>query len=151
MRIEATSVDDYLSKLPEDRIEPMTRLREVINANLPDGFVETLGYGMPAWVVPHSLYPGGYHCDPKLPLPFLNIASQKRHMALYHMGLYANEPLMEWFVGEYPNHAPVKLDMGKSCVRFKKPAHIPFDLIGELVTKMTPQAWIDIYESAVKR
>ena len=151
MRIEATSVDDYLSKLPEDRIEPMTRLRAVINDNLPDGFVETLGYGMPAWVVPHSLYPGGYHCDPKLPLPFLSIASQKRHMAFYHMGLYADEALMEWFVGEYPKHAPVKLDMGKSCVRFKKPAHIPYDLLGELVARVTPQDWIALYERAVKR
>ena len=129
----------------------MASLINVIRANLPDGYEEIINYGMPSWVVPHSLYSAGYHVNPELPLPFLSLASQKRHIGLYHMGVYANPPLLAWFVEAYPKHCKTKLNMGKSCVRFKNVANIPYDLIGELCTKMSPQAWIDIYEAQVKR
>lgn len=151
MNIKASSPDEYLELVPEDRKEPMTRLREVINANIPDGFQETMSYGMIGWVVPHSIYPAGYHCDTKLPLPFLSIASQKNFIALYHMGIYADGKLMSWFQEEYQKQVPTKMDMGKSCLRMKKAANIPFELIGELVSKMTAQDWIDLYETNLKR
>jgi len=140
----------YINQLQKDRQGAITQLRDVINKNLPSGFVEVINYSMPGWVVPHSLYPSGYHCDPQLPLPFLSIASQKNFVALYHMGIYASPKLMEWFVNKYPNHCPKKLDMGKSCIRFKKVENIPYDLIGELATKMSPQGWISLYESNIK-
>ena len=144
------SVAAYMKDLSDDRRKPVTKLRAVIRKNLPKGFKECIGYNMPAYVVPHSLYPGGYHCDPKLPLPFLNFASQKSHIGLYHMGIYADKKLMAWFTREWPKHVSTKLDMGKSCIRFKKPESIPYDLIGELCTKMTPEDWIALYEKNVK-
>lgn len=150
MTIKATSVDDYLSKLDEDRQAAMIKMRKVIKKNLPKGFQETLNYGMPAFVVPHKLYPDGYHCDPKLPLPFISFASQKNFIALYHMGIYANPDLLKWFTEEYPKHCKRKLDMGKSCIRFKKIEEIPYDLIGELCAKVSPKDWIDVYEANVK-
>ena len=151
MKIEASTVKEYIDALPDDRKKAVTQLRKVIKKNLPKGFKEQLSYGMPGWVVPHSKYPGGYHCDPKLPLPFLSVASQKNFVAVYHMGIYANPDLMAWFKAEYPNHCKRKLDMGKSCIRFKKVEEIPYDLIGELVSKISPDDWIDIYETHVKR
>lgn len=147
----ANSVDEYIKNLSPERAEAIRTLRETILNNIPKGFREVIGYGMIGYVVPHTLYPAGYHCDPKLPLPFLNIASQKNFIALYHMGLYANPKLLEWFTTEYPKQVSTKLDIGKSCVRFKKAEHIPYKLIGELMTKMTPQDWIDLYESAFKK
>lgn len=150
MNIKAESVDDYISKLPEERQVVLKKLRKIIKKNLPKGFKETLGYGMPAWVVPHSKYPDGYHCDPKLPLPFINIASQKNYIAVYHSGIYADPTTHKWFTEEYPKHAKRKLDMGKSCIRFKKMDDIPYDLLAELFTKFTPEAWIDLYEKAIK-
>lgn len=151
MKIEAKSVEEYLAKIPEDRQPAINKLRETILNNLPEGFVETLSYGMIGYVIPHELYPPGYHCDPKLPLPFANIASQKNFIALYHSGIYANPELLQWFVSEYPKHTKRKLDMGKSCIRFKKMDDIPFELIGELMRKMTPQDMIDLYEKNTKR
>lgn len=151
MKIEATSPDNYIEQLPEDRQAPMQKLRAIINDNIPAGFEEAMNYGMIGYVVPHSAYPAGYHCDTKLPLPFMNIASQKNFIALYHMGIYANPTLMQWFVAEYPKHNKRKLDMGKSCIRFKKMEEIPYDLITELVQKMTMQEWIELYEANVKR
>lgn len=150
MKYQATSPDDYISQLPEERQQAISKLREIINKNLPKGFQETMSYGMIGWVVPHSTYPGGYHCDPKLPLPFMNLASQKNFIAVYHSGVYASEELMEWFVSEYPNHAKRKLDMGKSCIRFKKMDDIPYDLIGELSSKVTVDQWINTYETNLK-
>jgi uncharacterized protein YdhG (YjbR/CyaY superfamily) len=141
----------YLSALPEERREPMRRLRDTIAGSLPEGFEERLSYRMPGWVVPHSTYPAGYHCDPKLPLPFVNIASQARHIGLYHMGLYANSELLEWFVAEYPKHVRTKLDMGKSCIRFKKPEAIPFELVGELMKRMTVDEWVALYERGLRK
>jgi hypothetical protein len=151
MQIEASSPDEYIEKIPQERKAPMTRLREVIKSNIPPGFEECMNYGMIGYVVPHSIYPAGYHCDPKLPLPFINIASQKNYIALYHSGIYADEKLLQWFQEEYPKHMNTRLDMGKSCIRFKKPENIPFELIGELMTKMTVEDWIGIYEKSIKR
>lgn len=146
MKIPANSVDAYFEALPEERKEAMQKLRNTILKNLPKGFVEELNYGMPGYVVPHSIYPDGYHCDPKLPLPFICIASQKNFIALYHMGIYADDTLMKWFTNQYPKYVKTKLDMGKSCIRFKKTEEIPYNLIGELISKMSVKDWIDIYE-----
>ena len=148
MKIEAQSVQEYLENLPEERKEPIEKLRKIISENLPKGFEEQLSYGMIGYVVPKSIYPKGYHCTPELPLPFLSIASQKNSINLYHMGIYADEKLLLWFQEEFPKHSKKKLDMGKSCMRFKKPEDIPYELIGELARKMTPQDWIEMYGNA---
>lgn len=147
MRIEATSIEEYLANISEDKKDAIVKLRAIIKQNLPKGFDEQLSYGMIGFVVPKSTYPKGYHCTPELPLPFLSIAAQKNFVALYHMGIYADQKLYNWFVSEYPKHSNSKLDMGKSCIRFKKPDQIPYDLIAQLCTKMTPQNWIDLYEN----
>ncbi len=151
MRIDANSPEEYINKLPEDRKEAMVKLRQTILKNLPKGFSECISYGMIGYCVPHSLYPAGYHCDPKQPLPFMNIASQKNFMAVYHMGLYAKKQLLDWFTKEYPKHSKAKLDMGKSCLRFKKTEDIPYKLIAELTKKMSAAEWIKIYEANFKR
>ena len=150
MQFKAETILEYISQLPEDRKEPISKLRNIINQNIDRGFEEVLSYNMPGLVVPHSLYPDGYHCDPKLPLPFLGIASQKHFIAVYHMGVYASPKLLEWFISEYPKHCSTKLDMGKSCIRFKKMENIPYDLIGKLASKMSAENWIQLYESNVK-
>ena len=151
MKSQPTTADAYIDRLPEGRKVPMRRLREVILENLPGGFEETISYGMIGYVVPHSLYPPGYHCDPKLPLPFLNIASQKNHIGFYHMGIYANKELMAWFKKAYADTVPARLDMGKSCIRFRNPDQIPYPLLGELCTKMKVAEWVDLYERTIKR
>ncbi|MCQ0111416.1 DUF1801 domain-containing protein [Zhouia amylolytica] len=151
MQYKATTIQEYIEQLPEDRKGAIQKLLGIIRSHIPPGFEETLSYGMIGFVVPHRLYAPGYHCDPKLPLPFVNLASQKNYIALYHSGIYADKNLYEWFVVEYPKHATTKLDMGKSCIRFKKMSDIPYDLIGDLMTKMTPQQWIALYEKNVKR
>jgi hypothetical protein len=145
---DAKNPEEYINSLPEDRKVHMEKLRNVILKNLPKGFQEGMGYGMMGYSVPHSIYPKGYHCKPTDPLPFMGIASQKNSINFYHMGIYANEALYDWFVAEYPKHSSRKLDMGKSCIRFKKFEEIPFDLIGELVTKISVEDWIATYESA---
>lgn len=145
------TVEDYMKNLPEDRREVMEALRKVIKKNLPKGFEETMNYGMIGYVVPHSIYPSGYHCDTKQPLPFMNIASQKNNIAFYHMGIYAMPELLDWFVGEYPKHAKSKLDMGKSCIRLKKMDDIPYELIGQLVKKVSVKDWINSYETNLKK
>lgn len=146
MNSRATTVNEYMAELPEDRKMAVSELRKVILKNLPRGFKEEMSYGMIGYVVPHSLYAPGYHCDPKLPLPFMNIASQKNFISLYHMGIYANDKLMKWFTEEFAKRSKTKLDMGKSSIRFKKPELIPYDLIGELAAKITVQNWIELYE-----
>lgn len=151
MQSKATTPEQYLSELPEDRKEAILKLRNAIKENLPQGFEEVISYGMLGYVVPHSIYPSGYHCDPKLPLPFINLASQKNFIALYHMGIYANKNLESWFVSEYPKHVKSKLDMGKSCIRFKKMDDIPFDFIGELAAKVSLEDWISNYEKAYRK
>ena len=150
MKYEANSPEDYISQIPEERQPVLSRMRDVILKNLPRGFEERMSYGMIGYVVPHSIYPEGYHCTPELPLPFMNIASQKNFVALYHAGIYGSEELLTWFQTEYPNHCKRKLDMGKSCIRFKYMDDVPYELIGELTQKLSVQDWIDIYESAVK-
>jgi len=147
MQSKATTVDQYLEELPEDRKAAMSELRKVIKKNLPKGFTEGMSYGNMGWSVPHSTYPAGYHCDPKVPLPFLGIASQKNFVAVYHMGIYANPALLKWFVKEFPKHSKTKLDMGKSCIRFKKVDQIPYSLIGELASRISVNEWIKTYES----
>jgi len=151
MQHEAKSVTEYLEQIPENRKPIIEKIRVKINDKLPKGFEEGMNYKMIGYYVPHSIYPDGYHCDPKLPLPFMNIASQKNSINLYHMGIYANKELLDWFVREYPKHCKTKLDMGKSCIRFKKMDQIPYDLIGELASKMTSEEWISIYESSIKK
>ncbi len=150
MRSEAATPEDYLAELPEDRRTAMNQLRNTILENIPEGFEETMNYGMIGYVVPHSIYPNGYHCDPKLPLPFINIASQKNFVALYHMGVYSDKKLLDWFTKEYPKYVKTKLDMGKSCIRFKKIETIPYELIGQLCSKISVEQWITFYENATK-
>jgi uncharacterized protein YdhG (YjbR/CyaY superfamily) len=145
MQSSAKTVDQYIKELPADRIEPMKKLREVIRKNIPKGFEEGMGYGMMGYDVPHSLYPGGYHCDPKQPVPFVGLASQKNSINFYHMGIYSNPELLKWFVDEYKKACKSKLDMGKSCVRFHKFDDIPYELIGELMQKITVKMWIEHY------
>ncbi len=151
MTSDAKNPDEYINSLPEDRKVAMEKLRNVILQNLPKGFQEGMGYGMMGYSVPHSIYPNGYHCKPSDPLPFMGMASQKNSINFYHMGIYANKELLDWFVGEYPKYSTRKLDMGKSCMRFKKFEDIPFDLIGELVTKVSVEDWIETYESAFRK
>lgn len=151
MQSSASTPEEYIQQLPEERKEVMMKLRDSILQNLPKGFVETMSYGMLGYVVPHTKYPDGYHCDPKLPLPFINLASQKNHIGFYHMGIYCDPILMDWFREEYPKHVSGKLDMGKSCIRFKNMNKIPFNLIGELVSKVSPDQWIKQYERVVKK
>ncbi len=151
MTSKATSPEQYIKELPPDRKEAIAQLRDTILKNLPKGFKEVMSYGMIGYVVPHDEYPDGYHCDPKLPLPFVCIASQKNFIAFYHMGMYAMPGLLKWFTAEYVKRSPAKLDMGKSCIRFKKPEHIPYKLIGELIKKVSVKDWIKVYEESVKR
>jgi Domain of unknown function (DU1801) len=150
MQATAQNIKEYLEAIPEERKRAFYTLREIILRHIPVGFLEELSYGMLGYVVPHSIYPNGYHCNTNLPLPFLNIASQKNFIALYHMGIYADSNLLNWFISEFPKHSSQKLDMGKSCIRFKKIDQIPFDLIGELVQKMSVQDWISSYETNFK-
>lgn len=151
MQSNAKTPEEYISELPEDRKQAIMKLRDALLKNLPKGFEEVMSYGMIGYVVPHSIYPSGYHTNPELPLPFINIASQKNFIALYHMGIYSDKSLLNWFVSEYPKHVKTKLDMGKSCIRFKNIEHIPYSLIGELAAKMTAEQWMKIYEQARKK
>ncbi len=151
MTSKATSVDQYINEAPEDRRKALQQLRAIILNNLPEGFQEEMSYGMIGYVVPHSIYPKGYHCTPELPLPFMSFASQKNSINFYHMGIYAKPELYDWFVAEYPKHSKQKLDIGKSCFRIKKPENIPFELIGELVKKMSVAEWIKTYEAAFNK
>ena len=151
MQSKALTVEEYINELPSDRKEVIQKLRKTIVDNLPKGFEEMMGYGMMGYSVPHSIYPNGYHCNPKDPLPFMGMASQKNFVAFYHMGVYADKNLHDWFVAEYANRCKYKLDMGKSCVRFKKFDDIPYDLIAELTQKISVEDWIKTYESAFKK
>lgn len=145
MTSKAELPEDYIAELPDDRKQAVNTLRKALLENLPQGFSEVMSHGTLGYVVPHALYPKGYHCTPKLPLPFINLASQKNFIALHYMG-FADENVLNWFTSEYPKHCKTKLDMGKGCIRFKKITDIPVSLIAELATKMTPQEWITLYE-----
>ncbi|MFL9834411.1 DUF1801 domain-containing protein [Chryseobacterium terrae] len=151
MQIPSISIEDYISKIPEERQEVFKKMFDTVNDNLPEGFKQGISYGMIGWNVPLEIFPAGYHCTPGSPLPFMSLASQKNFIALYHMGMYAKPELLDWFVEEFPKHSKRKLDMGKSCVRFKKMDDIPFELIAELSKKMTVDEWINIYETNLKK
>ncbi len=151
MKIEANNPDDYASKVQDAHKAAIAKLRKTVKENLPKGFEEQMSYGMLGYVVPHSIYPDGYHCNTSLPLPFLNLASQKNFIGLYHMGIYADSSLYDWWVEEYGKRVPSKLDMGKSCVRLKKVDQIPYDLVAELCQKMTVEDWVNLYEKSLKR
>jgi uncharacterized protein YdhG (YjbR/CyaY superfamily) len=148
MQSKAKNASDYLKEVPEDRAPYFKKLRDTVVKNIPKGFEECIQYGMISYVVPHSIFPDGYHCDPKTPLPFISIASQKNFIALHHMGIYANPKLLDWFVTEYPKYCKTELDMGKGCIRFKKADQIPFDLVAELVQKIAVKDWIKMYQDA---
>ena len=151
MESKVQSINEYLNQLPEDKAEAVKKLHQLIIQTMPKGFEACMNYGMIGYVVPHQIYPQGYHCDPKLPLPFMSLAAQKNAISFYHMGIYADENLMNWFKEEYAKLVKTKLDMGKSCIRLKKPDQIPFDLIKQLVSKMTPKDWIQLYEQQLKK
>ncbi len=143
------TVEDYVNQLPADRTIAIEKLRKIIKENLSSEFEEMPSYGTIGYVVPHSIYPSGYHCNTKLPLPFMNLASQKNFIALHYMG-FADKNILEWFMNEYPKHSKVKLDMGVGCIRFKKIDQIPYDLIGQLASKMSAQDWVSTYEKTYK-
>ena len=145
------SIKDYTNSLASDRKTTITQLINVIERNIPKGFEKVMNYGMPSFVIPHSIYPNGYHCDITLPLPFIGVSNRKSSISLYHMGLYADPELLNWFKSEYPKHSNAKLDMGKSCIRFKKFNEIPYELIGILSNRMSLKNWIDIYEHKIKK
>ena len=145
------TTEEYIASLPQERREIMQKLLQTLRDNLPTGFKEGISYGMITFSVPLSIYPKGYHCTPGEPLPFISMASQKGHIALYHLGIYMNPPLLEWFKAEYPRHTIARLDMGKSCIRFKKPDQIPFSLIAELAKKMSAEEFVGVYEGAIAR
>ncbi|MBK7109439.1 MAG: DUF1801 domain-containing protein [Chitinophagales bacterium] len=151
MKATGNTVKEILTSLPQERAEPFNKLHDVIIKNLPKGFEAAMSYGGLGYVVPHTLYPEGYHCKPSEPLPFAGIASQKNSINFYHMGIYADPKLLNWFVSEYPKHSKQKLDMGKSCIRFKKLDDIPYKLIGELMKKISVKEWITIYETHLKK
>ena len=150
MKHNERSVNAYIESLPDDRKNSIKRIRATILENLPTGFEETILYGMIAYVVPHSIYPNGYHVDPELPLNFIGLASQKNHISLYHSGVYMFPELLKWLKNEYPKHVKTKLDMGKSCIRFKNMKTIPYDLIGELCSKISVEEYISKYEQVLK-
>lgn len=147
----ANEVESYIQSLPEDKKKIFSKLRDTIKKNLPKGFEETIQYKMVGYVVPKQIYLAGYHVTPELALPFIHIASQKNGFALYHMGIYADTILLNWFQTEYPKHCKTKLDMGKSCIRFKKLDDIPWKLIAELSSKMTTKDWIALYERNLQK
>lgn len=151
MQSKAATPEAYLAAIPAERLPVFKKLRAAIKRNLPKGFKEEMNYGMIGYVIPHSKYPGGYHCDPEQPLPFMNIASQKNFIGVYHMGLYAMPELLKWFIAAHAKASAKKLDMGKSCIRYKKPEDVPVALIGELASKINAEEWIAFYEKSVKR
>ena len=142
---------EFIEQMPEERQQALNKLRKAVVENLPEGFVENIGNGMLHYSIPLSIYPAGYHCTKNTPLPFASIASQKSFMVLHHMGLYADEVLLKWFQDEYPQYSKYKLNMGKGCIRLKKMAAIPYELIGILMAKMTITDYIQIYEKAIKK
>ena len=150
MKSTAATPEEYIESLPEDRKIFVSAIRDVLLQNLPDGFVEIMSYGMLGYVVPHSIYPKGYHVNPKLPLAFINLGSQKNNVTMHHMGMYEGK-LLEWFKENWALQSTKKLDMGKCCIHFKKLEDVPLELIAELATKMTPQQWIEYYEGALSR
>ncbi|MGX7243588.1 DUF1801 domain-containing protein [Enterococcus quebecensis] len=144
-------VTDYIENIDEKWQESYQRLAEVMAENIPEGFILRLQYGMPTYVVPLSVFPDGYLDRKDEPLPFISLAAQKNHLSLYHMGIMGNKKLLAWFQEEYQKVVPTKLNMGKSCIRFSNPKNIPYELIGELVSKISMEEWIDSYMRFAKK
>lgn len=144
-------IQKYIEKIDEPRKEAYLKLLEILKENLPEGFKFQFGYGMPGWDVPFETYPQGYHTDPSHELPFLALGIQKGHIGLYHLGIYADPKLLEWFQEEYKKQVPTKLNMGKSCIRFTNVKNIPYDLIAELAKKMSVDDYIKLYETNLNR
>jgi hypothetical protein len=139
-------VDEYLASLPEDRSAALQAVRQTILANLSEGYEEGIQYGMIGYYVPHSVYPAGYHCNPKQPLGFAALGSQKNYMTLHLVCVYSDSELSEWFKDAYQQTGK-KLDMGKGCLRFKKLDDLPLEVIGELIRRMPADKWIQINEA----
>jgi hypothetical protein len=146
MQYDVSTVEEYIAAIPENRRSIIVKLRNIILSNLSEGYAEEISSGMINYVIPLSRYPKGYHVKKNEPLPFIALASQKHYIALYHMGLYSNKDLKEWFINEYANHVKTKLDMGKVCIRFKNLDHVPYNLIAQLCQKMTVDEYIDLYD-----
>ncbi len=151
MSAKPETPDQYVDGLPEDRREAIQKIRQVLNENLPEGYVEEISYGMIGYVIPFSIYPDGYAVKPKVPLPLINLGNTKGHIALHHVGIYAVPGVAEWFQAEYPKHSKTKLDMGKGCIRFKRIDDIPYNLLGQLAQKIDVPTWIKTYETVVRR
>lgn len=151
MEYKAKTVEEYISLLPEDRKEAIEKLRCTVRDNLPSALEERILYNMISYVIPHSIYPQGYHVNPDDPLSFISIASQKNHIALYHMGIMVYPDVLDWFVKEYAKYVKTKLDMGKSCIRFKNVKNIPYELIAQLCRKIDYQDYIQKYEAVINR
>ncbi len=139
-----------IETLSEDRQAAIEKLRTSIAKYIDPAYEERAKEGTVNYIVPHSMFPPGYHCDPTKPLGYMSIVSQKNVISIHHMGLYGSQKLMDWFLAEYPKHTKAKLDMGKACIRFKKMDDIPYDLIGQLAGKLTAQQWVDIYVAALR-
>lgn len=146
MTSPAKTVEEYLASLPEDRRTAISAVRQVILENLPKGYEEGMQYGLIGYFVPHSLYPKGYHCDPKQPLNYAGLGSQKNHMALYLMCAYGDTEIDAWFRDAYAKSGK-KLDMGKACVRFKKLDDLPLDVVGKVIAMVPPEKYIARVES----
>lgn len=139
--------EEYINSMDDKWKEGFKRLMDVVDANIPEGFEKTMQYDMITYVVPFSAYPNGYHVTPDIPLPFISLGAQKRHIALYHLGIYANSKLLNWFQDEYSKTVTTKLNMGKSCIRFTNPKKIPYELLGDLISRMSMEQWIECYET----
>jgi uncharacterized protein YdhG (YjbR/CyaY superfamily) len=150
MQSQASTVTAYLAELPTDRKTVVADVRRAIKRNLPAGFVEIMQYGMISYVVPLVKFPAGYHTTPNTPLPFIALAAQKNYVALYHMGLYGNRTLLAWFTKAYAAADVGKLDMGKSCIRFKKIQQVPVALLAELASKISMAEYIAQYQAALR-
>jgi uncharacterized protein YdhG (YjbR/CyaY superfamily) len=148
---EISEIDKYLESMTDERRASFSKIRTLLKKSLPKGFYEVMNYGMLGYVVPHSKYPKGYHCNPKLPLPFISLASQKNFIALYHMGLYADPKMLKWFQETWKKSTTSKLDMGKSCIRIKDKDEVPVELLKELFKKISVDEWIATYENTFKR
>lgn len=150
MQSKASTVEEYFASLPADRREALLALRQVIRKNLDPVYIEEMGYGMPGWSVPHSVYPAGYHCNPKIALPYAGMASQKNYMSLYLMCVYGhgNNPLMDWFVKAWKKTGK-KLNMGAACIRFKKIEDLALDVIAEVFRRTPVDKYVAFYETAL--
>ena len=150
MQSKAATIEEYLASLPEERRDALLALRKVIKKNLGKGIEERVQYGMIGYCIPHSVYPAGYHCDPTQPLPYAMLAAQKNHLALYLMSVYLQKEEEEWFRKAWLASGK-KLDMGKSCVRFKGLADVPLDVVGEVIARTSAAQYIERYEAVLAR